>query len=356
MGALRQALQLDPTRMKAAVLLAQLLDRAERSRGSAGGIERGLPRRSRGAPRLTWHWAVLRRKTGIPKKLSRPIARRLKPRTRWKPSCSWRDSWSARRAWKRRRRYWPTWTSHGLNRRRFWEISSCWPESRCWPATTTPGICGMALGRLRAGSRSRGGNTARELISRLIEADIQAFQRSDPSQVPLLMKSAREHLAKFGGELDQATRCILSAELELIDGDLTVAAEEARKAVEIAPESASAHYVLGLLHQRMGDESGAVTEWQTALENRSDFAPANLVLAETMLRAGKIGRAERYVIPVLRQEPASLRALVIFCRVLKAQGNLSGGERGCRASGRHSTRPRRRPAFCAGKSRWHSIR
>ena len=90
--------------------------------------------------------------------------------------------------------------------------------------------------------------------------------------------------------------------------------------MEITPESPSAHYVMGLLHQRMGDESGAVAEWQTALENRSDFAPANLVLAETMLRAGKIGQAEQYVIPVLRQEPASLRALVIFCRVLKARG------------------------------------
>ncbi|MGA3213285.1 MAG: tetratricopeptide repeat protein, partial [Terriglobales bacterium] len=59
-----------------------------------------------------------------------------------------------------------------------------------------------------------------QLISRLIEADIQTFQRSEPSQVTLLMKSAREHLAAFGGELDPATRAILSAELELIDGDL----------------------------------------------------------------------------------------------------------------------------------------
>ena len=76
----------------------------------------------------------------------------------------------------------------------------------------------------------------------------------------------------------------------------------------------------GIAAPENGRRIRAVAEWQAALENRADFAPANLVLAETMLRAGKIGQAEQYVVPVLRQEPASLRALVIFCRVLKARG------------------------------------
>ena len=88
----------------------------------------------------------------------------------------------------------------------------------------------------------------------------------------------------------------------------------------IAPDSPSAHYVLGLLHQRMGDNGGAVTEWQTALQARSDFVPASIALADTALRSGDVDLAEQYVVPVLRQEPANLRALVIFCRVLQAQG------------------------------------
>ncbi|MGA2963370.1 MAG: tetratricopeptide repeat protein, partial [Candidatus Korobacteraceae bacterium] len=159
-----------------------------------------------------------------------------------------------------------------------------------------------------------------QLISRLIEADIQAFQRSEPAQVAGLMKAAREHLAAYGGELDPATRCILTAELELIDGDLTVAAAEARKAVAIAPDSPSAHYVVGLLHQRMRDNAGAVTEWQTALQTASGFAPASIALADTALRSGDVRLAEEYVVPVLRREPANLRALVIFCRVLEGKG------------------------------------
>ncbi len=159
-----------------------------------------------------------------------------------------------------------------------------------------------------------------QLISRLIEADIQAFQRSEPSHITLLMKSAREHLAEFGGELDQATRAILSAELELIDGDLTVAAEQARKAVGIASDSPSAHYVLGLVNRRMGDDVGAVTEWQTALQARSDFVPASIALAGVALRAGDFGMAEQYIVPVMRQEPGNLRASVIFCRVLMGKG------------------------------------
>jgi len=159
-----------------------------------------------------------------------------------------------------------------------------------------------------------------QLISRLIEADIQAFQQSEPAEVALRVKLAREHLAALGSELDAATRCILSAELELIDGDLTVAAAQAKKAVEIAPESSSAHYVWGLLHQRMGNNESAAAEWQKALQGHADFAPASLALAEMMLRSGKASLAEQYVVPVLRQEPANLRALVIFCRVLQAKG------------------------------------
>ena len=319
MGALRQALQLDPTRMKAAVLLAQLLDRAERVEEA----QEVLKRAAQAQPGSAAPYLALGR-------LAEENGHSQEAEQAYRKAVETENTVETK-----------------LQLARFLERSARLEEAQKILADVdvarpeSPPVLGdfellagepllaghNYAGHLRDGfGQAAGGKPEQrrkyraELISRLIEADIQAFQRSDPSQVPLLMKSAREHLAKFGGELDQATRCILSAELELIDGDLTVAAEEARKAVEIAPESASAHYVLGLLHQRMGDESGAVTEWQTALENRSDFAPANLVLAETMLRAGKIGRAERYVIPVLRQEPASLRALVIFCRVLKARG------------------------------------
>jgi tetratricopeptide (TPR) repeat protein len=70
----------------------------------------------------------------------------------------------------------------------------------------------------------------------------------------------------------------------------------------------------------MGDNSGAVSEWQTALEAGSYFVPAGIALADMALRTGNTELAEEYIVPVLRQEPANLRALVIFCRVLQGKG------------------------------------
>jgi lipopolysaccharide biosynthesis regulator YciM len=56
------------------------------------------------------------------------------------------------------------------------------------------------------------------------------------------------------------------------------------------------------------------------MQTSSDFAPASIALADMALRADDVGLAEEYVVSVLRREPANLRALVIFCRVLEGKG------------------------------------
>ena len=314
---LRQALQLDPARMKAVVMLAQLLRQANRNEEAKEALERAALAQPRSAvPYLELG------------QIAEEDARNEDAESAYRKAIEIEDT-----------------VETELRLARFLERSARLEEAQKILAAVdisrpeSPPVLGdfqllagepVLAGRNYAGhllvSPGAGGKQEQRkcyrarLIARLIEADIQAFQRSEPEQVGALTKLAHEHLAAFGGELDQATRCILTAELELIDGDLTVAAEDAKRAVAATPDSAPAHYVLGVLHQRMGDRAGAVTEWQTALEARSDFAPASIALADAMLRSGESDEAERYVIPVLRQEPANLQALVIFCRVLERKG------------------------------------
>jgi tetratricopeptide (TPR) repeat protein len=319
MDSFRRALELDPTRIKAAVWLAQLLDQANRG----DEAEEVLKRAAQAQPRSAAPYLALGR-------LAEEYGRNEDAEAAYRKAAETEDTVETK-----------------LQLAQFLERSARLEEAQKILADVdvsqpeSPPVLGdfellagkpLLAGRNYAGHlqdgpsqgwKGRQGQSERyraQLISRLIEADIQALQRSDPSEAALRMTLAREHLAKFGSELDPATRCVLSVELELIDGDLTVAASEARKAVEMAPESPSAHYAVGLLYERMGNNAGAVTEWQTALQARSDFAPASLALAEMMLRSGNVGLAEQQVVPVLRQEPANLQALIIFCRVLQRRG------------------------------------
>ena len=340
---LRHALQLDPARMKAVVMLAQLLSQANRNEEAKEVLERA---------------AVAQPRSSVPYLELGQIAEKDA------------HNEDAERAYRKAVEIEDT-VETELQLARFLERSARLEEARKILAAVdisrpeSPPVLGdfellageaVLAGRNYAGhlEGSAGPGEKQEqrkryrtrLIARLIEADIQAFQRSEPAQVGALTKLAHEHLAAFGGELDQATRCILTAELELIDGDLTVAAQDAKNAVAATPDSAPAHYVLGVLHQRMGDQAGAVTEWQTALQSRSDFAPASIALADTMLRSGEVDGAERYVIPVLREEPANLQALVIFCRVLERRESTRRPGL-FRTGWRPSTLTRRGRAFCA---------
>jgi tetratricopeptide (TPR) repeat protein len=313
----RRALQLDPTRMKAALSLAQLLNRAGRGEEAREVLEKAAQTQ----PRSAAPYLALGH-------LAEAEARSEDAEQNYLKAVEIEDTVETK-----------------LQLARFLERSARMAEARKILAAVdvshpeSPPVLGdfellagepvLAVRNYAArlegepdlgAQREQRKRYRAPVIARLIEADILAFERSEPSPVARLMKVARGHLSAFGGELDPATRCILSAEIELIDGDLTVAAEEASKAVGIAPDSPAAHYVLGLLHQRMGDNSGAVSEWQTALEAGSYFVPAGIALADMALRTGNTELAEEYIVPVLRQEPANLRALVIFCRVLQGKG------------------------------------
>ena len=173
----------------------------------------------------------------------------------------------------------------------------------------------------KQGTAEAKANRAR-LIARMIEAEIQAGEHNEQGSISL--DNARELMARYGGELDEATRRLLLAELEIAGGDPTVAASELSRAAEAAAASPAFHYLAGQLRRRQNDESGAMAEWETALELNPQFAPARMALAAKLLSSGDAIAAEHYIVAVVRQEPANLEALVIYGRVLLKRGSFDG--------------------------------
>ncbi|MBI2678735.1 MAG: tetratricopeptide repeat protein [Candidatus Koribacter versatilis] len=150
------------------------------------------------------------------------------------------------------------------------------------------------------------------LAARMIEADLNLEARD----APLL---ARRHLDQYRADLDPVTVLVLRAEIALAENDLGAARTQTTAAAAQAPDSEAAHYLLGVVQHRDGDVTGARSEWQRAIELAPMFVPARLALAREELAAGAPQAAEEHVAMVLREEPANLRALCLFARVLIAE-------------------------------------
>jgi tetratricopeptide (TPR) repeat protein len=156
-----------------------------------------------------------------------------------------------------------------------------------------------------------------ELSARMIEAGLQASrEQDDPHKATDV---ARIQLGQFRSQLDPATISILQAELALAENNVTAAEQAASTAVELAPGSAGSHYMLGVVRYRAGDSSHARDAWLEAIQQNENFVPARLALAADAIRSGDASGAEQYVIPVVREEPANIRALCLYARILLAQ-------------------------------------
>jgi tetratricopeptide (TPR) repeat protein len=150
-----------------------------------------------------------------------------------------------------------------------------------------------------------------QIVSRLIEAELEtAVAERSPQNIAAI----GERLEHFRRELDLATLEILRTEVALAQDDIEKADRASAEALQRAPESASAHYVAGVVREREGDFSAARVEWETALEKDSDFIPARLVLAEVELEDGNYKAARKLTVAALRSEPGNRRALVTFAR------------------------------------------
>lgn len=157
------------------------------------------------------------------------------------------------------------------------------------------------------------------LATRLVEAGLDLAANKPETEREPAIQRARAHLDRNRIDLDQATIAILETEISLAEFDLPRADAGAARALALAPQSAAAHYVLGMVKLRQGDDAGARSEWLASLESDDGFVPARLALAEQSLRNHDTAGAEGYVIGVVRDEPGNIRAMNLFARVLLAQ-------------------------------------
>lgn len=161
------------------------------------------------------------------------------------------------------------------------------------------------------------------MISRLIESDLADAAASAGNHSPDHVALARKHLEIFRNDIDPATREVLEAEIAIAVEDLPAARSHVDAALHLAPDSASAEYVNGELLARLGDASAAEAAWNRAYDNDSSHIPTRLALAKTALQRNDLQEAESDIIPVIRDEPANLAGLMIFGRVLIAQQDLA---------------------------------
>ena len=154
------------------------------------------------------------------------------------------------------------------------------------------------------------------LAARIIEADLQS---GGPAQSRNRMFPARLHLQQFAKYFDPTTTSVLGAEIALMEGDLQSALSQANSAVSISPDSAPAHFVLASISQRNGDTAQAKAEVDTALAQDPSFVPARLMAAEQALAEKNPDAAESHAALVVRNEPANLRGLLLYARILRAQ-------------------------------------
>ena len=183
--------------------------------------------------------------------------------------------------------------------------------------------------RKRSADRDGGMDVAR-LASRAIEA--QLSEAEDGSGPPAnnsgtaarskAAQQARATLDEFRRYLDAATIAVLEAEISLAEGDLLSASLRASAAIALADDSAPAHYILGVSRMRSGDTAGARAEWETALQNDSEYIPANIALAQLLLQQRQYALAEQHAAAVIRDEPANLRALLVYANTLLAERQL----------------------------------
>jgi tetratricopeptide (TPR) repeat protein len=165
--------------------------------------------------------------------------------------------------------------------------------------------------------------------ARLIEADLESPNgtSTEPAKSGVSSSArARQHLEEFRRDLDAVTAEILEAEIDLAENDVALALTRAGAAVAVSPNSASAHYVLGVAKFRAGDVTTANSEWHTAVDCDSNFFPARLALAQHDFSSADAEAAEEEVVPVVREEPGNIRALLLYARTLAARARLDAAE------------------------------
>ncbi|WP_394820604.1 tetratricopeptide repeat protein [Pendulispora albinea] len=80
-----------------------------------------------------------------------------------------------------------------------------------------------------------------------------------------------------------------------LSGDLPGAKAAFKEALEKAPSSHAAHFSLGTVMDRLGDNAGAQQEFRAAFSAKSDYEPAICAYALSLARNGSTGEANTFI-------------------------------------------------------------
>jgi len=186
------------------------------------------------------------------------------------------------------------------------------PEPKRWFLTTLRSTTNASLTH---NSKDDAG-----IAARMIEAELLALSNVPGERRKQAIATVKANLQENASRFDAATLLILQAEAALTEDDIAQADTFARQAVELAPGSAPAHYIAGMVDIAKNDSEAAETEWQDALDQDSHFSPARLSIAEAALDRNDGPAADQQARLVVRDDPGDLQAILIFARALLLEG------------------------------------
>ena len=109
--------------------------------------------------------------------------------------------------------------------------------------------------------------------------------------------------------------------------DLQRCVELTRRAVEIDPEYAMAHGLLGLTLQRLGDLGSAELHFRKSLQIDPDDWTSNIYFANLLAGLGENEEAEQIYRPAVELEPGLKVGWRLFARFLKSIGKVAEAEK-----------------------------
>lgn len=118
----------------------------------------------------------------------------------------------------------------------------------------------------------------------------------------------------------QACELIRTAGILLAEGDYQRAADAYRKATQILPDIAEAHYNLAIALNRLGNQREALAEYRMALQIRPDFVHAHYNMANIFKRQGQYHRAIIGYRRVVELQPDHYQAHYQLAECLKQTG------------------------------------
>jgi tetratricopeptide (TPR) repeat protein len=105
--------------------------------------------------------------------------------------------------------------------------------------------------------------------------------------------------------------------------DWAGAAEQFRKGLELAPDSAALHHRLGTALSMMNDQQGALAEFETAVRKSPEYFPAQFSLGVMLQSEGKHSQAVERFAAALKVRPTYTEARLRMASSLRRSGRLN---------------------------------